>query len=1010
MKDKVRKIGLIAVLALIVLCFACVAFACGKKDGGAGDNGDGDTPSTATLVDFENETKDIEYGSSYTVIGTVYDTDGNAYSLTASVKDCDDNAVTDNPFTANKSSYTVVYKVSFKGEDKTKTVTLNVCSRPVINVDKTERTYNLGILPYSVPEITVNDALDGEIEDYVKEIWYKDVSGDVKTLYNGTAATFAPDKTGEYYLKITATNSKGFSNEVKIKFTVKEAVRDFIPSENTAKDFYKDATRSTFVAAADIPTTYEDGDGETQSIDNSVGYDGDALKMDMGSGNIPYIRFPLSASEIESLSSTYATVKFSWLAVGNTAPTNNHGNGSFDGLISAADIKGALPMNVWQTAEITLQKFAEILRAVDNDDNTLFLFRPWISGAARFDFYLGEITLEEPKPLEAKDLIASASTAKYFYNGNALSSFVDKADIPTVGINNAVGYSGNALKINMGTGNIPFVEFSLTAAEFESIKSNYVGVQLSYLVVPLTANTPTNNSGDGSFAGLISATGIGKDQRLPCNIWQTCVIALDDFIETMGENPTDWKNKDNNAFLFRPWIGGGDKFDFYLGDIKFLKTAYSNSVEISSAKQLYDISAAVKSGMTLSDISYTLTEDVTIDCDFTPISNTFAGNFTVASGKKIYALNCGTTLPTVFADSAINDGITVETIVSGLTVTKNTVDRVNYRNSREFASNSDVTFDKKDYAGDFIKFTINTGSAAVITLNYTKAELQAMLDSGKYTSLRFGYYFDCDVDSIHNNATVTLFRSENIAIVKESWVNLTVKLSAVISAMAEDTSKELTVVRPYFSNQTKSDFYLGDIEIIYEDRIFLMTEQFVDSFYAKTQEGVLSKTADFILNKDLPDKEYYRGNALKLSTVGSGNFIFIKPFLTLDELKAIKDNYSAIEFNFYVTITGKQNAYISNSSNTANPNNFCSLAGISGNLPGNTWTKKTITIEQLIASMESVITRNTTTIDDDGDTAFFVSIYRDARQQTSSGSENLAYTDPPDFYLGDITLIPKTAN
>ncbi|MBR2449838.1 MAG: hypothetical protein IKB30_06960, partial [Clostridia bacterium] len=346
---------LIKFLAVITVLCVMLSAACAQE-----------SKTDATLVDFTDVTISAEYGSTYTVNDYVYDTDGVRYTLSATVKDGDGNKVEfDDGFTVTDESYTVTYKVSFNGETVKKLVTVNAYSKPMITINRSETVYGLG-LPYLVPSVTVTDYIDGDITDFTKEIYYVDYYEEEKLDYNGTASTFMPEKLGNYYLKVTATNSTGVTNSVKVYFTVKTpGERDFIPSEENAANF----TYGQYVSNDQIPT---------EGITNTVGYTGNAVKSVQKSGLVSTLTLDCSATEYEAmyLRGDINTVTFNFLMIapitekdgvqGERVVLNNEGTDSqYYGLLTAAGILDAIPANEWQTVSIKLQDFIKAMSAVD---------------------------------------------------------------------------------------------------------------------------------------------------------------------------------------------------------------------------------------------------------------------------------------------------------------------------------------------------------------------------------------------------------------------------------------------------------------------------------------------------------------------------------------------------------------------------------------------------------------------------------------------------------------------
>lgn len=543
---------------LTVITVLCVAFsvACAQE-----------SKTDATLVDFTDVTVSAEYGSTYDVSDYVYDTDGVRYTLSATVKDCDGNVVeAGEGFAVTAESYTVTYKVTFNGETVKKVVTLEAYSKPMITVNRGEFLYGLG-LPYIVPEVMVTDYIDGDITDYVKEIYYVDYYEEVKLDYNGTAATYTPEELGNYYLKVTATNSSGVTNSVKVYFTVKTpGTVNFTPTPENAANF----TYGEFVTNDQIPT---------EGIKNEVGYTGNAIKSVQKSGLVSTLTLDCSATEYEAmaLKGDINTVTFSYMMVapttirngvqGNPVVLNNEGT-DYYGLLAQAGILDTIPANEWQTVNVKISDFIKAMRAYDSDEQTLLFARIWTDERDEVvkapEFYIGDITFSYVEPVVLDiDTCSPASALQQVYNGywNATKAVrVANADLP---VND--GYSGSALSLSVGSNYFVYATLNYTVAEMEELKNKYDRVSVYALF--------TDDDGNRTPVG-----GIFTTENVEINRWLRLTLTLDEFIYHMGrgEAALEDRSTDNKLLLTYGWNNGN--FMIYLGNIELLEKADKTSV------------------------------------------------------------------------------------------------------------------------------------------------------------------------------------------------------------------------------------------------------------------------------------------------------------------------------------------------------------------------------------------------------------------------------------------------
>ena len=180
----------------------------------------------AKLVDWNNQTIEVTYGSIYRLETTAFDADGKEYAVTATVKTKNGEAifVSGNKFTAtDKGGYVITYKVDVKGNVQTKKVTVNVVPGEAVI------TYSRGLKavyttwPCDIPTVTAYDYYDGEVsQNLTLKIFKKDVGGDIDLNYDGSGQ-FTFTEAGEYYLRASVTNQANITKVLDKPFTVTDA-------------------------------------------------------------------------------------------------------------------------------------------------------------------------------------------------------------------------------------------------------------------------------------------------------------------------------------------------------------------------------------------------------------------------------------------------------------------------------------------------------------------------------------------------------------------------------------------------------------------------------------------------------------------------------------------------------------------------------------------------------------------------------------------------------------------
>lgn len=835
------------------------------------------------LVDFTDTELVIEYGDSYAIEEYVYDTDGVRYPLTVKITDADGEEVSyESELIVSKPMYTVVYSVEINGGISKKTVTITVSSKPIITLDKEERTFALGLLPYTIPEITVMDDVDGEITEFVKEIYYVNGTQEEKTDYNGTDATFMPDKIGTYYLKITATNKLGVSNSEQVMFKVRAAGEvNFIPSATTAAKY----TGGEYVAFEDIPT-----DG----IDNATGYTGNAVKSTQKNAAISYVAMDYSATEYQAMAARgdFNMVTFSYLIVSESAVVNNEGD-VYQGLLSQAGVTGKSPnvitCNTWQTVTVKVKDFCKAMQTGDYDETTLLFARIWTQ-ATSVDVYLGEIKFEkkEVKLLDVSSCLPEVSLVQKYgdsYNSTK-ATLVKNADLPVS------GYSGDALHLNVGSQWYVYATLSYTLEEIEELTEKYESAVINILFVD---DDSSRRQVEGVFWANRISSGLGT--------WMKEVVPLETIMFNMGRDGRAIADRpqDNKLLLCKGYNNGG--LEIYLGDITLVPKA-----EFRETK-LLDVDAAP------SKTTLQLCSDE------------------VWSGSSVLTMN-NAALP-----------------VAG-------------------------------YDGDAIKITYKSQFYTYVTLNYTKSEIEKLKE--KYESAEINFMF-ADDDGNRSYGAGLIKKSD---VTVNTWCKKTITLDELQTYMGtgidteEKVENKLLLYKGWANG--KLYIYLGDINLIerQEREPTLLDVQYTDAattFTSYNAGGAQTATkATKVSNENLPVTDGYDGDALMMP-VASQYYMYAALNYTKAELEAMKNDYAGAEINIL---------FVDDDGNRAYSEGLFTKSDVTLN----TWVKKTVTIDELIACMGVGPKAN-----EDPST--------DNKLLLIKGWNNGNF----DIYLGNITFVPKTA-
>ena len=373
-----------------------------------------------------------------------------------------------------------------------------------------------------------------------------------------------------WLMRTWIANSTTVSFNMYIGDIVLSDDRHFIPTADNATSVYFSGTHTyAYIPNAELPTTFEyvDNNSATKSgtIDNSIGYEGDAVKVSsVSNGNFWYLDMNYKASEYEAMmKDVYKSVTFYYMlamesGVAEISPSYT-GNG-LNGIFAFAN--ASLTRHKWLKAEIAFEDFLTAMYFVPKsgetaDDNRLFMASPWMNSTMKMSVYIGEITFNkrEVNFIPSADNVLSVTDAGWTTNYQSYYKYIANEELPTEGIDNTVGYTGDAIAMPAWEKSKVFLELDYTADEYTALVSEkgYTKATFSYLI---TSTCSSNNSGD-----LLGSA------DLTANVWHTVELDISTFLAAM----TSTDDNANTLFVL-DWASGpssGYNINFYLGEIIF---------------------------------------------------------------------------------------------------------------------------------------------------------------------------------------------------------------------------------------------------------------------------------------------------------------------------------------------------------------------------------------------------------------------------------------------------------
>ena len=202
----------LCVLGLSLICLVSLFIAgCAKK---------------VNLVNFEDVTINVDYGSQYELITTVTDEDGQVYTVTAQVTDKETNEavipVNNKIDILSVEGYTIVYSANTGSDSQTCTITLNVIDSTIPDVRFGQAAaYGELNTPYTLPAYEVKDSVSTEVSESVR--LYR-TEGESETVIDPSEyanGTFVPTVGGNYTYEVTATDQSGNTRVGEFNFYVR---------------------------------------------------------------------------------------------------------------------------------------------------------------------------------------------------------------------------------------------------------------------------------------------------------------------------------------------------------------------------------------------------------------------------------------------------------------------------------------------------------------------------------------------------------------------------------------------------------------------------------------------------------------------------------------------------------------------------------------------------------------------------------------------------------------------
>ena len=328
---------------------------------------------------------------------------------------------------------------------------------------------------------------------------------------------------------------------------------DFIVSNDALALVSSNKTNATFeyVTNANFPANFY----------NNVGYTGDAILVTAPSNqtNIK-VTMPYNAEGYKAVAQLVGAnaVKFTYL---NATGSMSSSLGLF--------VSGGSYTKAWTTAVMDIDTFVSNF---EGTDNVLTIRKAAWNNA--YTFYIGNIELIKVADGEVVEHGAYGFTASEETLINVLDtatsidyekSFVANANLPTDGVDNTIGFTGDAVKVSAVPHNATFqIQMAYSADEYTALaaQGKFNAVKFSFMVKTAGDISSLKNN---LATNMIGVAGYGRQTKsIEQNTWVTVTISVEDFVGSFDGS--------NRYQLFKSYIevGATETFDFYFSDIEFV--------------------------------------------------------------------------------------------------------------------------------------------------------------------------------------------------------------------------------------------------------------------------------------------------------------------------------------------------------------------------------------------------------------------------------------------------------
>ena len=266
-----------------------------------------------------------------------------------------------------------------------------------------------------------------------------------------------------------------------------------------------------------------------------------------------------------------------------------------------------------------------------------------------------------------------------------------------------------------------------------------------------------------------------------------------------------------------------------------------------------------------------------------------------------------------------------------------------------------------NYSGDATQFMIKgkvTNAGYRVRVPYTEQELIVLKDNYNTVTMWLSatgvLTNSFNIDTNYTNTFATLAGADGFGVTPK-WQKLSITMDKFISLVDFETGTAFVLATAHWSNGTYADdvsLYFGDMYFEYIEPTILNVN--ADNYTSYYNTDGIPRT--YVSAEDLATLNIlgeYTGNAVRfdMSTYKTNGGYKIKIPYTEQELLALKSKYNTV--STYVAITGVNGGKFFVDNATSRANYIANLAGYAELSITPTWQKISITIDQLITSMNS---------------------------------------------------------